>query len=215
MRRSPERLGGESAAREQVVGCEGVAMRHLLDVGARHHAHRAALDGALGEGHPRGHHVRLAEPPVGRVLVPGHEGRVPRFLDEEARAPAEEVGAEEVFHRVEDSRVPDQRVEPREEQVALVPQLAAERAAALALGRLEAGAIAGGLLGREHAGGEVEAVTTVLRHRCGGKGFHGVRSICRRASCQALRVFQGVSARTTNMVGSALMRAMPVSCSRV
>ena len=85
-------------------------------------------------------------------------------------------GPEEILHRVQDARVPDQLVEPGEEQMALVPQLAAQRAAPLALDRLEPRAIAGRLLGREHAEGEVESVTTVLRHGVGREGLHGATS---------------------------------------
>ena len=40
------------------------------------------------ERHPRGDDVRLAQAPVGRVLVPRHEGGVARFLDEEVGGPA-------------------------------------------------------------------------------------------------------------------------------
>ena len=55
-------------------------------------------------------------------------------------------GPEHVLHRVDDSRVAHELVEPREQQVALVPQLAAERPAVRALDRLEARAIRGRLL---------------------------------------------------------------------
>src|SRR6266849_7997687 len=115
---------------------------------------------------------------LGRVLVPGHEGRIAGLLDEEARAPAEQVRAEDVLDRVQDARVADQLVEPGEEQMALVPELAAQRAAPLALDRLEPRAIAGRLLGREHAEGEVEPVTAVLRHGFGGEGLQADGSIC-------------------------------------
>jgi len=50
------------AAREQVVRRERVAMLELLGVGARHHPHRAVLDRGVGEGDPRGEHVRRTQP---------------------------------------------------------------------------------------------------------------------------------------------------------
>src|SRR5205809_6309663 len=89
-------------AREQVARGEGVAVRDLRAMRAWHHAHRAVLHGGVRERHPRRDDVGLAEAPVGRVLVPGHVRRIPRLLDEEARAPAEEVRPQDGFDGVED-----------------------------------------------------------------------------------------------------------------
>ncbi len=58
--------------------------------------------------------------------------------------------------------MPHQRVKPGEEQVALVPQLAAERPALLALYRLEPGPVLPRLGRREHADGKGKAVAAVL-----------------------------------------------------
>ena len=196
-------------------------MRDLLDVGPRDHAHGPALDGALRERDPRGHHVRLAQAPVGRVLVPRHEGRVARLLDEEARAPAEQVRAEDVLDRIEDAGIPDQPVEPREQEMALLPELAAERPAVGALHRLEPGAIAARLLGREHADRKVEPVATIPGHRLGQEALHGLRCRRRLRGCQGAaprpgaRSPGGTESATVgahgHRAGPRLLRAVPLA----
>src|SRR2546427_98308 len=110
-------------------------------------------------------YVGMAEAPVGRVLVPGDVRRIVRLLDEEARAPAQEVRAEDVLDRVEDARMPHQPIEPREEQMGLVAKLAADGAAALGFVRLEAAAAARRLLPRQHADRNVEPIAMILGER--------------------------------------------------
>ncbi len=80
--------------------------------------HVAVLGRRLGERDPGGHHVVGIEAPVGRVLVPGHEARVVRLLDEEVGGPAQDVRPDHVLDRVEDLRVVHQFVGPGEEEVA-------------------------------------------------------------------------------------------------
>ena len=93
------------AAREQVVLAPGLAM--LDDAAlmrARNHPHAAALDRARREGHPGGDDVGGLQSPVGRVLVPAHIGVRTRLLQEEIRAPYQDVRADEPFDEIENSR---------------------------------------------------------------------------------------------------------------
>src|SRR5437879_10623617 len=53
------------------------------------------------------------------ILVPGDVRGIARFLDEEARAPDEQVRPEHVLDRVQDRRVAHEIGQPREEQVRL------------------------------------------------------------------------------------------------
>src|SRR6266542_7159531 len=59
------------AAGEEIVGIEGVDVGHRRPVTPGDDPHVAVTRRALGEGHPCGDHVRLAQPPVRRVLMPG------------------------------------------------------------------------------------------------------------------------------------------------
>src|SRR5205807_7145465 len=99
--------------------------------------------------------------PVGSVLVPGDVGGVAGLLEKEARAPAKDVWPEDVLDGIQDDRVSYQRVEPGEDQVALVAELAAQRPTLRGLDGLEAPPVPAGLVGRQHPDGEVEAVTVV------------------------------------------------------
>ena len=119
------------AARQQVLGREGVAMRHLIQlVRRRDHPHGAVRRGAVGERHPGGDDVGRLQPPVGGILVPRDVAWIARLLDEERGAPAQDVGADDVLHRVEDARMADQVVQPGEQQMRLVPHGALHAAAA-------------------------------------------------------------------------------------
>ena len=141
------------AARQKVVLVERVAMLDLLlEVAARPEFHRAAFDRRIGEGDPGGDHVVGAQPPIGRVLVPRHEGGRLRLLGEEGRAPAKNIGPDHVLHGIQDRGMPRQLVGPGEEQVNLVAHLAGERAAQGALLFLQPVAI-GTRLGRPRARG--------------------------------------------------------------
>jgi hypothetical protein len=53
--------------------------------------------------------------------MPRHEARIARLLDEEGAAPAQEVWADHAFDGVEDRRMPNQAVQPGEQEMALVP----------------------------------------------------------------------------------------------
>ena len=73
----------------------------LLLVRARDYAHGTVRHVARGKRDPGAHHVRRAKAPIRGVLVPAHERRVARFLDEEVGRPAVEVRAVEVLDRVQ------------------------------------------------------------------------------------------------------------------
>ena len=69
--------------------------------------------------------------------MPGDKGRGVGLLDEEIGVPAQNVGAEHILDRVEDRRVADQIGEEREQQMRLVADVAAQRAAHAGLDGLE------------------------------------------------------------------------------
>ena len=86
------------AAGQQVVFGERVAMGNLVEhVAAGDYLHRAVPGIRWGEGGPSRHYVGLAQAPVGRILVPGDEGRIGLLFDKEIRRPAEEVWPVKVF----------------------------------------------------------------------------------------------------------------------
>jgi len=64
------------------------------------------------EGDPRGHDILCAETPICRVLVPRHEGRIGRLLDEEVGRPAQQIRAVEILDGVEDRAAPHELGEP-------------------------------------------------------------------------------------------------------
>jgi hypothetical protein len=112
-----------------------------------------------------GEHIRLREPPVRRVLVPGHEAGAPRLLGEEGSVPAQEIGSEHVLHRVEDGGVPDEVGEPREQQMGLDPIDTAQGGPEIALDSLEALTVLLRLSCGEDGHGEEVSLALVLRER--------------------------------------------------
>jgi hypothetical protein len=108
------------SAREHVVFRESIAVRDLIgSVRAGHELHGAIRLVARRDRDPCGYDIGLVETPVGRILVPRHERRRARFLDEEAAGPAQQVGSVQVFHRIENSGVPHDIGEPRKEEMRL------------------------------------------------------------------------------------------------
>jgi hypothetical protein len=72
---------------------EGVAIGDLIElVAAGDVLHCPVCLGRLCEGDPRRHDIGRAEAPIGRVLVPRHEGRIARLLDEELGGPHSRAG---------------------------------------------------------------------------------------------------------------------------
>ena len=164
------------AAREEIVGMERVDVGDGRAMAPRNDPHVAVGGRALGEGNPRRDHVRLGEPPVRGVLMPGHEARAPRFLGEEGSIPAENIRAQHVLRGVQHRRMPDQIGEPCEEQMRLDPIHAAQRSAQIALGALELLAILPRLARREHGDGEDIAVARIsLDGRRGQALAHAAR----------------------------------------
>src|SRR5262245_56398986 len=97
--------------------------------------------------------------------MPGDVGGIARFLDEKARAPNQEIRAEQVLDGVEDRWVTHQLGEPREEQVRLVADLAPERAPVLGLDGLEPLAKRERLGGRQDGDREQQPVPVVALDR--------------------------------------------------
>jgi hypothetical protein len=92
---------------------EGVAMGDLVElVAAGDVLHCPFRLGRFCEGDPRRHDIGLTQAPISRVLVPRHEGRIGRLLDEEVGGPAQEIRAVEIFDGVEDGAAPHELGEP-------------------------------------------------------------------------------------------------------
>src|SRR5215475_712789 len=126
-----------------------VAMLELVpQMAAGPEFHGAAGHRRIGERHPGGDDVAGAEPPVGRILVPGYVCRRARLLGEERGAPAQDVGADDVLDGIEDPGMARQLVGPGEEKMHLLAHVAAERPAQRALLRLQTVAIGARLGGR-------------------------------------------------------------------
>ena len=68
--------------------------------------HRAIRLVHIVDREPHSHGFRGCERPVGAVLMPGHASIVTRQLAEKVGRPANQVGTEDVFHRIEQSRMP-------------------------------------------------------------------------------------------------------------
>jgi hypothetical protein len=92
---------------------EGVAIGDLIElVAAGDVFHCPVCLGRLCEGDPRRHDIGRAEAPIGRVLVPRHEGRIARLLDEEVGGPAQQSRAVQILDGVEDGATPHELGEP-------------------------------------------------------------------------------------------------------
>src|ERR1700730_10632700 len=103
------------SARKQIVFGEGVAVGNLIElVAAGDVLHRPVRLDGFREGEPGCHDVGAAQTPISGILVPGHEGRIGRLLDEEVGGPAQEIRAVEILNRVEDSAMADELRQPSE-----------------------------------------------------------------------------------------------------
>ena len=118
---------------------------------------------------------------IGRVLVPGGEGRAVRLLDEKGRGVDEDVGPDQVLDHVEDARLPHQRIEPRQHDVAgrpPTPVRLIDRFAEPSFVARQAFVAFGQLLGRQRREREQVPVVAVLRDL--GPGQHADLLACRR-----------------------------------
>src|SRR5271166_3755278 len=89
--------------RQEIVFGEGVAVGDLIElVAAGDVLHCPVRLGRWCEGDPRCHNIGLTQAPIGRILMPRHEGRIGRLLDEEVGGPAQQIRAVEILDRVED-----------------------------------------------------------------------------------------------------------------
>ena len=151
------------ATAQEIALVERILVVDLLAMGARHDLHAAGLDGARREGDPGGDDLGLRQAPVGRVLMPAHEARIVRAFGEEATAPGEDVGADDVLDGVEHLGMTDESLEPGHQQVRLHVGAARNRAAFTGLQRAELALAVGGIGLRHDADREEEAVTVILR----------------------------------------------------
>ena len=168
-------------AAQEIMLVERVAMLELDAMRAWHELHAAVQKIGRREGQPHRHDVGRAQPPVGGVLVPRHEAGVGCLLDEEARAPAQEIGTEHVLDRVEDARMADQVVEPGEIEMRLVAPVALDRAAHLRFMYFKAPTQIARLRFRQDVDREVVTIVLVFFDSVGGQKFgHGLTRFDKR-----------------------------------
>src|SRR5580698_8459266 len=77
--------------------------------------------------------------------MPGNKTRIPRFLDEKAAAPGQNIGADHLLYRIEHTGMADEFVEPCEKEMRLVAE-APGQAAVAGLEGFETGAQTDGLV---------------------------------------------------------------------
>src|ERR1700723_2000915 len=87
--------------------------------------------------------------------MPGYEAGIAGFLDEEAGVPAQDIGPEQVLHRIQYPGMTDHLVDPGEQHVATMAHLGLDRATALGLIILELAAKIGHLAGAQGIDREV------------------------------------------------------------
>ena len=103
-------------AGEQAVAPEMLAVRQQrAPVGAWDHAEAPGVGAAVGE-RERGDHHDRPDVAIGGVLMPAGEGPAVRLLEPERDAPDQQVGAEQILHRVEQTGKARERVDPRAKQ---------------------------------------------------------------------------------------------------
>ena len=151
----------------------------VLRLRAGQELHAAALEVGGRQRDPGGHDVILAQAPVERILVPGHEAGAVRLLDEEVGGPAEQIGAEHILGGVDDLGMMHQLVDPGEQQVRLVPPVSLQGRAGLGLVLFEAAAIVRHLGRPKRRHGKVVAVAAIGIEGGAGKLLrHRVSSCC-------------------------------------
>jgi hypothetical protein len=94
-------------------------------------------------------------------LMPGHEPGAVGFLDEEVGRPAEKVGPEHVFGRIEDFGMMHKRVYPCEQQMSLMAKISLERFSSLGLMPFETLAGVRNFIRRKHGHWKVVSVLTI------------------------------------------------------
>ena len=166
------------ATREQIVFRERIHVRHGFHaVAAGDEAHASVLDRSRREGVPRRDFPVSVESPVVQILMPAHVALRARLLDEEAAAPYEHVGTDDLRDGFDEPRMPDQPSERRQQ----LRRITAEQrkpcaiACELRLRRFEVGDEFGGFAFAGHVVRKEEAVTLIGgRHR---RGHAGERSM--------------------------------------
>jgi hypothetical protein len=102
-------LGDGLAGAVDAVGELLRDMPHLARLAVRRqHLDAAGILAGVGQGHPRGDLLVGREAEVGRILVPGREGRRVGLLDEESAGPDQDVRPDQILDDIEDLRVAHQ-----------------------------------------------------------------------------------------------------------
>ena len=81
-------------------------------VAARDIADTAGLDGGIVERKPGGQRLGRVERIIKTVGMPGNKSRIVGLLCEERGTPAQNVGTDKVFHRIQQSGTADQIAQP-------------------------------------------------------------------------------------------------------
>ena len=143
-------------------------------VSAGHHAHAARLAVRFGQRDPGCHMLCRREMEIVVVLVPDDVMAGLRLLDMHGEVVNEDVGADQVFDRVQHLRVMNDGIGPIEQQVGLRPLREIHLRAAAPFERLQAGPKCPDFRLAQHGHGADEAVVAItpdlfcgqfLRHR--------------------------------------------------
>src|ERR1700722_3628313 len=94
--------------------------------------------------------------------MPGHEAGIVGFLDKEAGVPAQDIGPEQVLHRIQYPGMTDHLVDPGEQHMAAMAHLGLDRATAFGLIVLELAAKIGHLTAAEGIDREVVAAVAII-----------------------------------------------------
>src|ERR1700722_13647231 len=123
--------------------------------------------------------------------MPGHEAGIVGFLDEEAGVPAQDIGPEQVFHRIQYPGVTDHLVDPGKQHMAAMAHFCLDRTTAFGLIILELAAKIGHLTGAQGIDREVVAAVAIACDFVLAQPFlHGFpRSSCFWSFCFWLTCF--------------------------
>ncbi len=81
------------------------------------HSHAAGCFGCIGQRHLGGHMFRRIEVEIVVILVPRNVGLVPRFLDIHRGVIDQNIGADDIFDRIQHLGMMDNPIRPLEQQI--------------------------------------------------------------------------------------------------
>ena len=135
----------------------------LTPVAARQDAHATAFFRCRRQRQPHGDKIVRIQSPITQVLVPGYERAALRFLHPKQCVPAENIRADEIFHRVQNGRSSHQLVDPGEKQMRLIAKCSPDRSALLGFKLLKLPTRRGHLALVENSDRKIVTLLAVLR----------------------------------------------------